>query len=245
SVARFKEAAEKYEYIVVGSNNSRNGPNQPLIEIVRNLWEDTHTRFSIDDRRVYLAGMSGGARVALGVSFWLKDKVAGVIACAAGYPPDIPANTPRSFVLLAVTGTDDFNNPELQTLVRKLEGSTPPVRLAVFEGGHTWLPAELATDALQWLEVQAMKAGTRERNTNLINAMFEQASSQALAAQASGDKYRAFRLYSGIVQDFSGLHEVTEVESKAKELRASKEISEALKQEKKIEEEQARRVQSI
>src|SRR4030095_15595731 len=154
-------------------------------------------------------GMSGGARVALGVGFWLKDKVAGVIACAAGYPPDIPASAPRSFVLLAVTGTEDFNNPELQTLIRKLEGSTPPVRLAVFEGGHTWLPVELATDALQWLEVQAMRAGIRERNTKLINDMFEHASSQALAAQAAGDRYRAFRIYSGMVKDFSGLHEIT------------------------------------
>jgi hypothetical protein len=55
-VARFKDAAEKYGYIVVGSNNSRNGP-QPLSEIVRDLSADTHARFSIDDQRIYLAGL--------------------------------------------------------------------------------------------------------------------------------------------------------------------------------------------
>ena len=88
-VARFKDAAEKYGYIVVGSNNSRNGP-QPLSEIVSDLWADTHARFSIDDQRVYLAGFSGGARVAISVAFWLKDRVAGVIACGGGFPVRCP-----------------------------------------------------------------------------------------------------------------------------------------------------------
>lgn len=254
-VARFKDAAEKYGYIVVGSNNSRNGPQQ-LSEIVRDLWADTHTRLSIDDQRVYLAGFSGGARVAISVAFWLKDRVAGVIACGGGFPPDVPPGTPRSFVLFAVAGTEDFNNPEMQSLVRKLEGSTPPintgltlttppVRLAVFEGGHAWLPLELATDAVQWLEVQAMKSGIRDKNSALINEIFEHALSQASAAEAGGDRYRAYRRYAGMAQDFSGLRDVAEVEKKAKELSATKEVKDALKQEKKMEEEQIFRIQSI
>ena len=243
-VARFKDAAEKYEYIVVGSNNSRNGP-QPLSEIVRDLWADTHARFSIDDQRVYLAGFSGGARVAITVAFGLKDRVAGVIACGAGFPADVPINTPRSFVLLAVAGTEDFNNPEVQALARKLEGSTPPSRLAVFEGGHAWLPIQFATDAVEWLEVQAMKSGIRDRNPSLINEIFEHALSQALAAQTGGDRYRAYRRYAAMAQDFSGLHDVAEVEKKARELGATREIKDALKQEKRMEEEQNFRIQSI
>jgi poly(3-hydroxybutyrate) depolymerase len=243
-VTRFKDAAEKYQYIVVGSNNSRNGP-QPLSEIVRDLWADTHARFSIDDQRAYLAGFSGGARVAISVAFWLKDRVAGVIACGGGFPADVPPSTPRSFVLFAVAGTEDFNNPEMQSLARKLEGSTPPIRLAVFEGGHAWLPLQLATDAVEWLEVQAMKSGIRDRNPTLINEVFEHALSQALADEAGGDRYRAYRRYAAMAQDFSGLHDVAEVEKKAKELSATKEIKDGLKQEKRIEEEQIFRIQSI
>ncbi|MCM3871108.1 MAG: hypothetical protein ND895_10500 [Pyrinomonadaceae bacterium] len=243
-VTRFKDAAEKYAYIVVGSNNSRNGPQQ-LSEIVRDLWADTHARFSIDDQRVYLAGFSGGARVAISVAFWLKDRVAGVIACGAGFPPDVPTSSPRPFVLFAVAGTEDFNNPEVQSLVRKLEGSTPPSRLAVFEGGHAWLPLELATDAVEWLEVQAMKSGIRDRNPTLINEIFEHALSQASAAEVGGDRYRAYQRYAAMVQDFSDLHEVAAVEKKAKELSASREIKDALKQEKRIEEEQDFRIQRV
>src|SRR6185436_8890020 len=43
-VERFMKAAEKYGYIVAGSNNSRNGPSVPLSEIVKTLLEDTHAR---------------------------------------------------------------------------------------------------------------------------------------------------------------------------------------------------------
>src|SRR6185437_2693150 len=112
-------------------------------------------------------GFSGGARVAISLGFRLQGRIAGVIACGAGFPTEIPTNTPRPFVLFAVAGTEDFNNPELQSLFRKLEGSSPPLRLSVFEGGHTWPPVQLATDAVQWLEVQAMKSGLRERNQAL------------------------------------------------------------------------------
>src|ERR1043165_9117236 len=36
-VERFKEAAEKYGYILVGSNNSRNGPGVPLRDLLQQL----------------------------------------------------------------------------------------------------------------------------------------------------------------------------------------------------------------
>src|SRR5947209_16943004 len=82
-IEHFKDAAEKYGYIVVGSNNSKNGPNVHLSAIINSFWEDTHNRFPIDDKRVYTSGFSGGARVACGVGYMYEGSVAGVIACGA------------------------------------------------------------------------------------------------------------------------------------------------------------------
>ena len=63
-VGRFEEAAEKYGYIVVASNNSRNGlRNFESGAIIRNMVEETLARFSINRNRVYLTGFSGGARL--------------------------------------------------------------------------------------------------------------------------------------------------------------------------------------
>ena len=65
AVERFAHAAERAGVIVVGSNNSRNGPTEPVRDALVAMVQDTHERFSIDDSRAFAAGYSGGARMAL------------------------------------------------------------------------------------------------------------------------------------------------------------------------------------
>ena len=67
-VERFKEAAEKYGWILAGSNNSRNGPWRRAADAWSAMTKDTQQRFSIDDDRVYATGFSGGARMALQIA---------------------------------------------------------------------------------------------------------------------------------------------------------------------------------
>ena len=59
------------------------------------VWGDTQQRFSIDSRRRYMAGLSGGARVASSIALSCGDCVAGVIANAAGFPPGTAAGRCR------------------------------------------------------------------------------------------------------------------------------------------------------
>jgi poly(3-hydroxybutyrate) depolymerase len=110
---RFKNAAEKFGYIVVGSYNSKNGPGVDLTHIVKMLWADTHARFSIDEKRSYVAGFSGGARVAFLVDYAFKGQVAGVIACGAGFPGSTPPPRSLDLVVFSTIGVYDFNYPEL------------------------------------------------------------------------------------------------------------------------------------
>src|ERR1017187_1583337 len=82
-VVRFQAAAERSGFIVVGSNNSRNGSLEVAREAIHWLLTDTQERFAIDDSRTYAAGFSGGARLALA---WAGNgRIAGVIACGAGF----------------------------------------------------------------------------------------------------------------------------------------------------------------
>lgn len=118
-VSLFKDAAEKFGFIVVGSNNSRNGI--AVSEIVKTLWDDTHARFSIDERRVYTAGFSGGDRIAVAVGSVYP--VAGVIACGGGFPESAAPTSSAPFVFFGTAGTEDFNFPEMQQLKRKLEAT--------------------------------------------------------------------------------------------------------------------------
>ena len=59
----FREAAERYGYILASSyNTSSDDAIEPDIKAIRTLWRDTHERFAIDARRVYMAGFSGSSR---------------------------------------------------------------------------------------------------------------------------------------------------------------------------------------
>ncbi len=57
-VKLFQAAAEKYGFIVVGSNNSRNFVDPSAT--IRLLWGDVTKRYAIDPHRVYATGFSGG-----------------------------------------------------------------------------------------------------------------------------------------------------------------------------------------
>ena len=73
------------------------------------------------------------------------------------------------FPVFGSAGTDDFNHLEMYQLDRRM---TSAHRVLYFEGGHTWLPAELATQAVEWMELQAMKSGLRPRDAAQLDAWF-------------------------------------------------------------------------
>jgi len=143
----FSQAAEKAGFLVAGSNNSQNGPSGPIQDALRWMWGDTHARWKIDDSRVYAAGFSGGARIALA---WAGNgTIAGVVASGAGFSQTpIPKNLP--FKIFATAGVDDFNYDELYRMSLELAGRGVPHRFVEFEGGHQWLTPNLASDALDY-----------------------------------------------------------------------------------------------
>jgi len=151
-VRLFQEAAEKHGWIVVGSNNSRNGPWKDIYEAVWAVWEDTHARLRIDDARVFAAGFSGGARVAAGLARILSIRPAGVIACGAGLAEWLEPADIAGIPWFGTAGKEDFNLKEMRGLERDLRRLGSPCQLRVFAGGHNWPPASLALEAADWLE---------------------------------------------------------------------------------------------
>jgi pimeloyl-ACP methyl ester carboxylesterase len=232
-VELFRPAAEKYGYIVVSSNNSQNGPWAPQLEAAQAVWVDTHTRFPIDPRRVYLAGFSGGARLACALGFRLKDRVTGVIACGAGFPlgtGEVPSKD-LPFIYFGAVGIRDFNFSEMKELDKALAGLGIVHRVVVFSGGHEWLPAAVAEEAIEWMEIQAMKAGTREKEPALIDSLFESRLRQAQEMEKGGDLAGAYQRYEWCLADFEGLCDVAEVRRKATQMKNSKSVAKALKRE--------------
>ncbi len=228
-VRRLHAAAERYGYIVAGSLNSRNGAWADNAAAIQAMVGDVQSHLNLDPKRLYTAGLSGGARVATQLALAGLSK--GVIACSAGFPQSeegIPGKVP--FVFFGTTGTEDFNYAELRRLDDELEERKATHRIVVFEGGHEWAPAELLGEAVRWLALQEMRAGTRPREETLIRSALE----ARRAALPTAPVSEVWRANQSLAADFRGLADTREFESKAKELAASRELKEARKAERDL-----------
>jgi len=223
-VEKYQAAAERYGYIVAASNNSRNGPWNVSVAAVKAMTVDLSQRFSINPQRVYATGMSGGARVAMELAL-ANTTVAGVIASSAGFP-DSQARTSVKFAVFATAGTDDFNYLEMRLLDRKLK---TPHRLVIFDGGHTLPPDEVAMDAIEWMELQAMKAGSRPRSDELIDRLLERR--RALVASAASPVETVHQL-DDLVADFTGLRDTSAESQRLKDLSQQSDVKKALARER-------------
>ncbi len=205
-VELYRTAAEQYGYIVAGSNTSRNGPLAVSLKAVQAMSGDLGHRFAIDARRVYMTGMSGGARVGLQVAL-ASNAVAGVIASSAGFPDAQPRQT-VPFPLFATAGTEDFNYLEMRRLDRRL---TSPHRLVLFSGGHTLPPETVAVEAVEWLELQAMVAGLRARDEALIDRLLE----KRRRTIDNVESVTTLHQLEALVADFKGLRDVSREAARA------------------------------
>ena len=231
-VEKYQAAAEQYGYIVAGSNTSRNGPWAVSMAAAQCMSADMGGRFSIDAKRVYLTGLSGGARVALQVALG-KNDIAGVIASSAGYPDSQP-RTSVPFALFSTAGSEDFNYLEMRQLDRRL---TSPHYLAVFNGGHTLPPDAVALEAIEWMELQAMKSGRRPRDEALVGRRFEKRQRAIAAAANPAD---IVHLLDALVSDFTGLRDVAAETARAKDLSKQADVKKALARQRGDDEAEAR-----
>jgi poly(3-hydroxybutyrate) depolymerase len=231
-VEKYHAAAEQYGYIVAASNTSRNGPWSVSAAAVKAMSNDLGQRFSLDPQRIYLTGHSGGARVAMQVAL-SGNNIAGVIASSGGYPDSEP-RAKVSFAVFGTAGTEDFNYIEMRLLDRKL---TSPHHLAVFEGGHTLPPDSVALEAIEWMELQAMKAGRRTRDIALVEKLFEKRQQPIAAAARPVD---TVHLLNALVSDFEGLRDVSAEANRAKEVSKPRDVKKALDRERDADDEEAR-----
>ena len=230
-VKLFSEAAERFGWVVVGSNNSRNGPLKPSLDATRLMFEDAQARLSIDGARVYATGFSGGARHAVLIDFLCKHCLAGVIAAGAGYPPNFKPEAPLTFAFFGVAGADDFNFAEMKLLEAELSRLKATQRFESFEGGHAWPTPELAAAAVEWMELQAVREGLRQKDEAFTNAVWERRLAEARRLEESSKLYAARRAYESLAADFRGLRDTAEAGARAAALGASKEVRAALRDE--------------
>jgi hypothetical protein len=228
----FKEAAQKYGYIVVGSNNSRNGPWPPVMEASMAVWTDTHERFSIDEKRVYATGFSGGSRAASAFSKFVNHPVAGIIGIGAGLPQELKPVQVKPSVYYGIVGIGDFNYQPMMRLDEEFDKWDVLHRFLVYDGEHKWPPQEICTRAVEWMEILPMKQGLRPLDNLLIDKIFTTELEKARMMEENGQIYRAVSEYTAIASGFKEWKDTEAISDKINLFKQSKEYKQYLNDEK-------------
>jgi predicted esterase len=238
-VELMKDAAERYGYIVAGSNNSQNGPWKRSAEAAQAMVQDTHARLAIDDKRIYFAGLSGGARLAATLAQACKC-AAGVLLNSAGFAPSSPPTADATFAVFGTAGTFDFNYPEVVNLDAKLATLRYSHAFSQFDGPHNWAPASTMGEALAWFRLIAMKQGREPRDTAFVNEQAAKVEKRAKALEAAGDPYASWRQCRQAADAFDGLGDAASFRERAAALEKEKSVRDGAKREQQDFEDQSR-----
>ena len=171
-VKKYKDIAEKESFILLCSNNSKNRQGTLNKKFANVLISELKTRFSVDENRIYTMGFSGGARVAIGAAV-RTNKIAGTIACGAGFPGNYKPNQKYDFSIVGVIGIKDPNYLEMKSLKEKMEGLNSVYHDITYEGDHNWPHSEYITEAMICLKLDAMRNNTINKDQIFINNLIK------------------------------------------------------------------------
>jgi predicted esterase len=182
---KYQSLANTYGFILIGSNNSKNGNNWQQTETIwQTLFDDTKKRLNIDPQRIYTAGFSGGAKVA-GYVALQHPGIKGVIANGAGLPDGAPADH-YNFSFSALAGEGDMNMTELVAINAAFDKTSTRHRIILFNGKHEWAPVKTMDIVFTGLQFDAMYNKLLPVNDTLINAYVNQ-SKNAVATYAKAN----------------------------------------------------------
>ncbi len=203
---KYFSLADEFNFILVGSNDSKNGmQTETLLNIVSNIMQDVKKRFPINTSRQYVAGFSGGARVA-GMAAMQTSGIAGVIACSASINANSQNNLPFCFV--GIAGKEDFNMNELVALNKQLDQGSTRHQLLLFNGKHEWCPLLTMKDGILFLETAAMRNKTALFNNTMLNNFKSAEEKHAKQFQTANHLSEAATAYQKLIHYLDQLQDI-------------------------------------
>lgn len=212
---RIRPVARRLGYIVISSYNSRSDePVDHNASAVDAILNDADRMLAIDPHRIYLVGQSGTARSGWLFGYALRENVAGIIGFGAGLPPGFtpPLPTPGGAhgpAFYGAAGTDDYNFDELWNLDARLDSLGLTHHIEWFDGIHAWPGTAEMTEAVEWMQLQAMRRGLIAPNLPWIDSLYRSRLANAANVRDGGGAYRAWREFRSMESDFAGAHDIT------------------------------------
>ena len=222
----FVDVSEEHGYILVCSNNSKNGPYENNFKVAENLFDTIFSDFNIDTGRMYLAGFSGGSRLATAIAC-LSNKFSAVIGCGAGFS-GAPEHTPtfQDFIYVGLCGNEDTNYREMLDNKRFFKQFNFKNALITFDGNHQWPPRKEITRAFRWLVLNENK-GTM--GNDLILKSYQADFNETKAFLDSEKVLLAAENYDRMLQSYSSVLKIDSLRNQYISLTKSKSYKKAHK----------------
>jgi poly(3-hydroxybutyrate) depolymerase len=229
-VDTFKNVAEEFGYIIVGSNNSKNGIAWDATSAMYDVfYSDVISRFAVDKARIYTAGFSGGSRVASTIAI-MKGGIYSVVGCSGGFP-NINEPIKNKFDYCGIAGVLDMNFIEMLTLNKQLDNSSMRHEFLTFTGKHEWPPKRTVEEAFLWLELNAMRDNKKPVNKEFVNKEFQLFEIKKKEIEKKNNLYLLYQHYLKTINYFDGLIDLAEIKAKVKGLENTPTIKNGLKNE--------------
>ncbi len=206
-VNTYRDLAEKYGYILIGSYNSKNGmPWDAVHQSIKTMFDDSESRLAIDKNRIYTAGFSGGSRVASSVAIY-DGGIRGVIGCSAGFP-QLNKQLENKFDFIGIAGNEDFNMTEMKNLDKNLDATALRHTLIIFDGKHEWASPTVFEEAFQWILLNEMKDKMVATNTAMVDEIKQSYHHQIIEKEGKGKPYEALLLYKRMLSFLDGITDI-------------------------------------
>jgi hypothetical protein len=216
----FIEAAETYNYILVCSNDSRNGPFETNIDIVNRLFGSVFTSFLLNEERIYVAGFSGGSRLASALAV-LSKKITGVIACGAGFSSYLlhKPMTKADYSYVGLIGEQDMNYQEMLSAQDWLDGLQMYNELFINGDGHSWPASDQILKAFDWLELEAFRKYQKPIDWFVINKIYKRFYEEASSNESQNKIESAVWEYGRLQRNFIDYYTLDSISEKVTKLK--------------------------
>lgn len=229
-INRYKDLADKHHFILVGSNDSKNGNGkEQTAHIIQLMAKSAFALLPVDSNRLYAGGFSGGGRIASLLAF-SQSGIQGLVTCGAGFPI-YEWNQSVPSVVCAIANDGDMNLPEINNLK-----SSDPVkagRLLIFrnKGKHEWPSASVFEEVFLAFNAYACRdqiLNLSKEEKNALNADYLAIDKNKI--YDANPIYKAF-FYERWIKAMDGVANVEDIKKKYIAIKSSPALQSAMSNE--------------
>ena len=203
------------------------------------MFDKIFAEFSINPKRIYTAGFSGGARLASSIAV-LNEHIQGVFACGAGVASSqILFHNDIQFSYAAIVGDQDMNLLEMYKMKDYLTKFKVSNELFVYDMDHKWPSQEQILAAFDWMQLEAYKKGLAQKNDENIKSSYDSFYKKARKLESDHKLVYAQEAYKRINKNFNFYYQLDSIREKLNALRVNKTLLKEKKELKAIFEQEA------